>query len=317
MLYDISTNSYPTYLAHHFQHLHNTPLRAIIDASNGAAGKAIKNIVNALNLPNIQLLNTTPDGTFPNHPPDTSDETNLRALVEAVQREKADFVVAFAGDGDRLALVTSSGRIVRSDVRLMIFAQDVVSRNPGADVVFDVKCSRNLTQLITKHGGRPVLWKTGHAFMKEKMAETGALLGGEFSGHMFFGERWFGFDDGMYVAARLAEILSLAGDTLDNIFEEFPELPHTNEILVSANGAQKFEVVKTLIETGDFKEAKITTLDGIRIDFPYGWGIVRASNTSANLTLRAEAQSDSELHDIKALLTRELRKIDTTLTPKW
>ena len=172
------------------------------------------------------------DGDFPNHPPDTSDEDNLDDLIEAVLQEEADFGVAFDGDGDRLAVVTSSGRIVRSDVLLMIFAKDVVSRNPGADVVFDVKCSRNLTQLITRHGGRPVLWKTGHAFMKEKMAETGALLGGEFSGHMFFGERWYGFDDGMYAAARLAEILSTHGDSLDTTIAEFPTTVNTPEIII-------------------------------------------------------------------------------------
>ena len=161
------------------------------------------------------------------------------------------------------------------------------------------------------------MWKTGHAPMKAKITEVGALLGGEYSGHIFIKERWFGFDDGMYVAARLAEILSLSGESLDTLFEEFPDLPHTNEILVPTTEAQKFLIIQKLIEGGDFKDAKLTTLDGIRVDFPYGWGIVRASNTSPNLTLRAEANSDAELHDIKALLTRELRTIDTTLTPKW
>ena len=288
----------------------------VIDAGNGVTGKVAPKLFEELGC-ETTCINCDLDGTFPNHGPDPTKPENLQQLIDKVTEIGADFGVAFDGDGDRLVVVTNSGQIIWPDRLLMLFAKDILARNPGADVIYDVKCTRSINRVVTQFGGRPIMWKTGHAPMKAKITETGALLGGEYSGHIFIKERWFGFDDGMYVAARLAEILSLAGDTLDNIFEEFPELPHTNEILVSANETQKFEVVKTLIDTGDFKEAKITTLDGIRIDFPYGWGIVRASNTSANLTLRAEAQSDSELHDIKALLTRELRKIDTTLTPKW
>ena len=216
----------------------------------------------------------------------------------AVQREGADFGVAFDGDGDRLAVVTGSGRIVRSDILLMIFAQDVVSRNPGTDVVFDVKCSRNLTQLITRHGGRPVLWKTGHAFMKEKMAETGALLGGEFSGHMFFGERWYGFDDGMYAAGRLAEILSTQGDSLDDTIAEFPATISTPEILIPVAEEKKFGIVQGIIEQADFADGKVNTMDGIRVDYANGWGLLRASNTSPALTARFEADTEEVLETI-------------------
>ena len=288
----------------------------VIDAGNGVTGKVAPKLFEELGC-ETTCINCDLDGTFPNHGPDPTKPENLKQLIDKVAEIGADFGVAFDGDGDRLVVVTNSGQIIWPDRLLMLFAKDILARNPGADVIYDVKCTRSINRVVTQFGGRPIMWKTGHAPMKAKITETGALLGGEYSGHIFIKERWFGFDDGMYVAARLTEIVSLAGDTLDNIFEEFPELPNTQEILVAANETQKFEVVKTLIETGDFKEAKITTLDGIRVDFPYGWGIVRASNTSANLTLRAEAQSDSELHDIKALLTRELRKIDTALTPKW
>ncbi|MCL4171364.1 UNVERIFIED_CONTAM: hypothetical protein GTU68_066679, partial [Idotea baltica] len=218
------------------------PLKIVIDAGNGVTGDIAPGMFEELGCEVIEM-NCHVDGNFPNHPPDTSNEDNLADLVTMVQQVGADFGVAFDGDGDRLAVVTSSGIIVRSDVLLMLYAEDVVSRNPGADVVFDVKCSRNLTDLITKHGGRPVLWKTGHAFMKEKMTETGALLGGEFSGHMFFGERWYGFDDGMYAAARLAEILSTHGESLDDSIDKFPKTINTPEILVPVPDDYKFELI--------------------------------------------------------------------------
>jgi phosphomannomutase/phosphoglucomutase len=253
------------------------------------------------------------DGNFPNHSPDTSDETNLEDLIEAVRSEEADFGVAFDGDGDRLAVVTSSGVIVRSDVLLMIYAQDVVSRNPGADVVFDVKCSRNLTQLITSYGGRPVLWKTGHAFMKEKMAETGALLGGEFSGHMFFGERWYGFDDGMYAAARLAEILSTHGNSLDDTISEFPATVNTPEIIIPVPDDEKFGLMEQIIRNADFVSGKINTMDGIRVDFAEGWGLVRASNTTAALTARFEADDEDALETIMAEFRAQISLIEPGL----
>jgi phosphomannomutase/phosphoglucomutase len=288
------------------------PLKVVIDAGNGATSDIAPDLFTELGCEVIPMYCVV-DGNFPNHPPDTSDETNLRALVEAVQREKADFGVAFDGDGDRLAIVTSSGRIVRSDVLLMIFAQDVVSRNPGADVVFDVKCSRNLTQLITKHGGRPVLWKTGHAFMKEKMAETGALLGGEFSGHMFFGERWFGFDDGMYAAGRLAEIMSTQGDSLDDIIDGFPKTVNTPEILIPVAEQDKAPLMNKIIRNTDFSSGKVNTMDGIRVDFAEGWGLVRASNTNSVLTARFEAESEAALEMIMSEFREQIALVDSSL----
>jgi phosphomannomutase/phosphoglucomutase len=288
------------------------PLKIVIDAGNGATSDIAPELFRQLGCEVVPLYCVV-DGNFPHHPPDTSDESNLRGLIDAVQREKADFGVAFDGDGDRLAVVTSSGRIVRSDVLLMIFAQDVVSRNPGADVVFDVKCSRNLTRLITQHGGRPVLWKTGHAFMKEKMAETGALLGGEFSGHMFFGERWYGFDDGMYAAGRLAEILSTQGDTLDDIIDTFPATVNTPEILIPVAEQDKAPLIAKIIRNTDFSSGKVNTMDGIRVDFAEGWGLLRASNTNSVLTARFEAESEEALEMIMSEFREQIALVEPSL----
>lgn len=288
------------------------PLKVVIDAGNGVTGTIAPQLFEELGCEVVPLYCDV-DGNFPNHPPDTSDENNLADLVNAVKAERADFGVAFDGDGDRLAVVTSSGRIVRSDVLLMIYAQDVVSRNPGADVVFDVKCSRNLTQVITRHGGRPVLWKTGHAFMKEKMAETGALLGGEFSGHMFFGERWYGFDDGMYAAARLAEILSTHGDSLDASIAEFPTTVNTPEILIPVAEQDKFGLIESITRNADFSSGKVNTMDGIRVDFTDGWGLIRASNTSPALTARFEADNEEALEVIKSEFRAQIALVDPGL----
>ncbi|MFK8047319.1 MAG: phosphomannomutase/phosphoglucomutase [Halioglobus sp.] len=274
------------------------PLKIVIDAGNGVTGLLAPRLFEELGCEVVPLYCDI-DGRFPNHPPDTSNEANLADLVAVVEHEQADFGVAFDGDGDRLAVVTSSGKIVRSDVLLMIYAQDVVSRNPGADVVFDVKCSRDLSHLITRFGGRPVLWKTGHAFMKEKMAETGALLGGEFSGHMFFGERWYGFDDGMYAAGRLAEILSTNGVSLDETLADLPSSVSTPEIIVPVEESNKFSIMDAIVKNCEFPDGKINTLDGIRVDYKDGWGLLRASNTSAALTARFEASDESTLEVVK------------------
>lgn len=288
------------------------PLKIVIDAGNGVTGDIAPALFEELGCEVIEL-NCEVDGNFPNHPPDTSNEENLAGLADAVQEASADFGIAFDGDGDRVAVVTATGQIVRSDVLLMLYAQDVVSRNPGADVVFDVKCSRNLTDLVTRHGGRPVLWKTGHAFMKEKMAETGALLGGEFSGHMFFGERWYGFDDGMYAAARLAEILSTHGESLDSSIAQFPSSVNTPEILIPIADAEKFQLIEKIVTNADFSAGKVNTMDGVRVDFTHGWGLIRASNTGPALTARFEADSEENLEAIKDEFRAQIALIDPSV----
>lgn len=290
----------------------SVPLKVVIDAGNGATSFLGPDLFEEIGCEVVPLYCEI-DGKFPNHSPDTSDENNLFDLVQKVIADEADFGVAFDGDGDRLAVVTASGKIVRSDELLMIFAEDVVSRNPGSDVVFDVKCSTRLTDVIARHGGRPVLWKTGHAFMKEKMAETGALLGGEFSGHMFFGERWYGFDDGMYAASRLAEILSAHDDTLDEILASFPTSVNTPEILIPVAEENKFPMIDAIIAAADFTEGKVITLDGIRVDFNEGWGLIRASNTTAALTARFEASTEENLESIKHQFRTLINLVDSEL----
>jgi phosphomannomutase/phosphoglucomutase len=284
------------------------PLKVVVDAGNGATGPVAPTLLTELGCEVIPMYCDI-DGSFPNRGPDTGDESNLADLVREVITHDADFGVAFDGDGDRIAVVTGSGRILRTDTLLMLFARDVVSRNPGADVVYDVKCSRNLAQLVTSLGGRPVLWKTGHALMKEKMLETGALLGGEFSGHIFFGERWYGFDDGMYAAGRLAEILSSQEGSLDELLADLPRAVSTPEILVPVTEEEKFPLVARFVAEAKFPGGKANDLDGLRVDFHEGWGLLRASNTSAALTARFEAQDEGELKRIQTLFREQLQAI--------
>ncbi len=288
----------------------------VIDAANGVTGAVAPRLFEELGC-QVTTIFCDLDGKFPNHPPDPSIESNLVSLIEKVKEEDADLGVAFDGDGDRLAVVTPEGKIIWPDKLLMLFAKDIVSRNPGADVVFDVKCSRHLSTCVTSFGGRPIMWKTGHAPMKNKMVETGALVGGEYSGHIFIKDRWFGFDDGMYAAARLIEILSLQGESLDMIFDEFPESPSTPEVRISVDEERKFSIIEALKEHGRFEDAKLTLIDGVRADFPFGWGLIRASNTSAHLTLRFEADDEGSLHHIKSLFVKELRAIDNSIHVSW
>lgn len=287
-------------------------VKLVIDAGNGATGEVAPLLFEELGC-EVEPLFCDIDGDFPNHDPDPTIEANLQALIETVKETEADVGVAFDGDGDRLVLVTPKGDIIWPDRLLMLFAKDIVARNPGADVLFDVKCTRELNSLVSSYGGRPIMWKAGHSNMKTKMRETGALLGGELSGHIFIKDRWYGFDDGMYAAARLLEIMTLRDQDLDSLFDSFPNLPSTPEIKIPVDESQKFQLIDALSEQGDFQNGKIITLDGLRIDFPKGWGLVRASNTSAALTLRFEAESESVLEQLQQLFKRELLKVDNSL----
>jgi phosphomannomutase/phosphoglucomutase len=289
------------------------PLKIVVDAGNGATGHIAPALLEELGCEVIPLFCEV-DGRFPNRSPDTGNEDNLSALVREVISNDADFGVAYDGDGDRLVVVTGTGKIIRSDTLMMIFARDVVTRNPGADVVYDVKCSRNLAQLITGLGGRPVLWKTGHALMKEKMVETGALLGGEFSGHVFFGERWYGFDDGMYATGRLAEILSSQDQNLDDLIADLPVAMSTPEILIPVSDNEKFSLMQKFIESARFADGKPNNLDGLRVDFQDGWGLLRASNTGPALTARFEAGDEAGLERIRGLFREQLAAVAPDLT---
>jgi phosphomannomutase/phosphoglucomutase len=285
----------------------------VVDAGNAVPGVVAPALFEELGCDVIPLFCDL-DGEFPNHDPDPTIEKNLQALIAKVQETNADIGVAFDGDGDRLVVVTPKGDIIWPDRLLMLFAKDVLSRNPGADVLFDVKCSRQLNQVISSYGGRPIMWKTGHSPMKAKMEETQALIGGEYSGHIFIKDRWYGFDDGIYAMARLLEIITLRDQKIDDIFAAFPQLYSTPEIKIAIPELDKFGLIKKLNEIGDFANGTITTIDGLRVDYTKGWGLVRASNTSPALTLRFEAESPESLEKIQQIFKRELLKVDNRLT---
>ncbi len=286
------------------------PLKVVVDCGNGAAGVIAPQLIEALGCTVIPLFCDV-DGTFPNHHPDPGKPENLVDLIAKVKSEKADLGLAFDGDGDRVGVVTNAGTMVYPDRLLMLFAKDVVSRNPGADIIFDVKCTRRLTPLISGYGGRPVMWKTGHSLIKKKMKETGALLAGEMSGHIFFKERWFGFDDGIYSAARLLEILSQDKRDAEHVFSAFPSDVSTPEINIQVTEESKFQIIDRLQREGAWGDANITTLDGVRVDYPKGWGLVRASNTTPVLVLRFEAETEAELERIKVIFREQM----TALAP--
>ena len=284
------------------------PLKVVVDAGNGIAGELGPMLIEELGCEVIPLYCEV-DGDFPNHHPDPGKPANLVDLIERVKAEGADLGVAFDGDGDRLGLVTNTGKIIWPDRLLMLFARDVVSRNPGADVLYDVKCSRRLAGVISEAGGRPIMWKTGHSLMKAKMKETGALLAGEMSGHIFFAERWYGFDDALYSAARLLEILGIEDRHSDEVFEEFPEDISTPELNVEVTESSKFTLMEQLSQEGDFGDGNISNIDGIRVDYTDGWGLCRASNTTPMLVLRFEAETDEALERIKNVFRTQLQKV--------
>ena len=281
------------------------PMKIVVDCGNGVAGVIAPQLIEALGCTVIPLYCDV-DGNFPNHHPDPGKPENLVDLIAKVKEENADLGLAFDGDGDRVGVVTNTGTIVFPDRLLMLFAKDVVSRNPGADIIFDVKCTRRLTPLISGYGGRPVMWKTGHSLIKKKMKETGALLAGEMSGHIFFKERWFGFDDGIYSAARLLEVLSQDRRDAEQVFASFPNDICTPEINITVTEESKFSIINALQRDGHWGEANLTTLDGVRVDYPKGWGLVRASNTTPVLVLRFEAETQEELARIQDVFRAQL-----------
>ncbi|HMU91149.1 MAG TPA: phosphomannomutase/phosphoglucomutase [Pseudomonadales bacterium] len=290
------------------------PLPVAVDCGNGIAGRYAPRLLAALGC-EVTPLFCEVDGRFPNHLPDPSQPRNLQALIETVQRERIPLGLAFDGDGDRLIAVTGSGKVVPADQLLMLFAREVLVRNPGADVLFDIKSSRHLNRVISEAGGRPVMWKSGHSLMKAKMRETGAVLGGELSGHLFFHDRWYGFDDGLYAAARLIELLSGELEDLDHLLSLLPASVTTPELLIEVGESEKFALIDRLISEGQFEDGIVTTLDGIRVDYPDGWGLVRASNTTPALTLRFEAQDNSSLQRIMALFRAQLQQLAPRLDP--
>ena len=275
-------------------------LNIVVDCGNGIAGDIAPKLFESLGA-NVTKLFCLVDGSFPNHHPDPSKPENLKDLINEVLDTDADLGLAFDGDGDRLGLIDNKGKVIWADRQMILYARDVISRNSGAKIIYDVKCSSLLPQEISKHGGEPIMSRTGHSFIKNKIKETGAELGGEMSGHIFFNERWFGFDDALYTGARLLEIISKNDDSCAEIFAKLPDRVNTPEINIHFNEhGEQHDAVSKLSKDIDFPGSKINTIDGIRVDYENGWGLVRASNTTPCLVLRFEANDKEILENIKA-----------------
>jgi phosphomannomutase/phosphoglucomutase len=287
-------------------------LKLVIDCGNGAAGIAAPDLFRQLGCEVVELFCDV-DGNFPNHHPDPGQPENLSALINAVQSEGAELGLAFDGDGDRLGVVNAQGAVIWPDRLLMLLAIDVLSRNPGAQIIYDVKCSRHLAEVISNHGGEPVMWATGHSLIKAKMKETGALLAGEMSGHIFYRERWFGFDDALYAAARLLEILANDERSSSEIFAALPDSFATPELSIPMAEGEAAVFMEKLLNGAHFEDARIATIDGLRAEFDRGWGLVRASNTTPSLVLRFEADDELALHSVQEEFRRVLLQTDPQL----
>jgi len=287
-------------------------LKIIVDAGNGIAGSVAPALYRALGCEITELFCEV-DGNFPNHHPDPGDPHNLEDLIHEVQKQKADVGLAFDGDGDRLGVVTNQGEVIWPDRQLMLYAKDVLSRNPHAKIIFDVKCTAHLTPFIEKCGGIPIMGKTGHSLIKQKMKEENALLAGEMSGHVFFKERWYGFDDGLYTGARLLEILSQEARTSSEVFHDFPDSINTPELKLSVNNDQREKLLENLRQSTLFRDAKLVMLDGVRVEFENGFGLMRGSNTTPHLTFRFEGKDKATLEFIQDKFRQALLNIDATL----
>ena len=289
------------------------PMSIAIDCGNGVAGPAAIKLFAQMGC-QVKELFCDIDGNFPNHHPNPSEPENLADLINTVTNKKLDLGLAFDGDGDRVGIVDEHGEVLWADRQMMLYAHDVLSRNPGAEIIFDVKSSRNLANFINNAGGKATMWKTGHSFIKNKMKETGALLAGEMSGHIFFKERWFGFDDGLYSAARMLEILATDNRPVSEIFNDLPNDVSTPEITVHLdNDGAQHEFIEKFIQQSNFTGAALSTIDGVRADFDYGWGLVRASNTTPSLVIRFEAESDEKLNQLKNDFKAQIHAVDASI----
>lgn len=289
------------------RHSLSRPLKVVVDCGNGVAGVQAPDLMAALGCDVVPLFAEI-DGSFPNHHPDPGDPKNLQDLIAAVTANDADLGLAFDGDGDRVGVVTPAGNIIYPDILLMALAEDMVSRNPGAKVIFDVKCTGALFDVINGVGGQPEMWQTGHSLIKARMKETGALLAGEMSGHIFFAENWFGFDDAAVASARLLAILSAFDGDADTFFARYPVLCTTPEITIPVTDENKFAIIEQLQSNADFGEGERCVIDGVRMDYKDGWGLCRASNTSPKLVTRYEAQDQVTLERIRRLFERNIEQ---------
>ncbi len=285
------------------------PLKVVIDAGNGVTGMVAPQLFRALGC-EVHELFCEVDGHFPNHHPDPSSPENLQDLIRAVAQFKADIGLAFDGDGDRLGVVTNQGEMICPDRLLMLFARSVLQKQPKAKIIFDVKCTNHLATMIQSLGGLPLMWKTGHSLIKAKMAETGAILAGEMSGHFFFKDRWHGFDDALYAGARLLEIIA---ETSEDVFASIPNSVNTPELKVLVPEEKKFHLMEKLISQANFADAEMMTIDGLRVNFADGWGLVRPSNTTPYLILRFEALNENILQGIQHLFRQWMLSVEPDL----
>ncbi|MBB5204171.1 phosphomannomutase [Inhella inkyongensis] len=291
------------------------PMKVVVDSGNGIPGASAPAILRAMGCEVIDIYSKV-DGDFPNHHPDPSKLENLEDLKKIVHACDAELGLAFDGDGDRLGIVTKDGKVIMPDRQYMLLVKDVLTRVPGAEIIFDVKCTQRLAPWIKKHGGRPLMWKTGHSLAKAKMKETGAPIAGELSGHIFFNERWYGFDDGMYTAARMLEILSREKDP-SKLLNSLPDSVNTPELNVPCAEGEHHAVVAKLLEVAKFPNAKeVITIDGLRVEYKDGFGLIRASNTTPVLVLRFEGHTQEALERVQAEVMGELLKVkpDATTT---
>jgi len=284
------------------------PVRFAVDGGNGTAGLVAHEVFSGLGCNPVELF-MEPDGSFPNHHPDPTVRENLESLTDAVIKNNLELGIGFDGDSDRIGVVDERGNIIWGDALLALFSREVLRENPGATVIFEVKCSRALEEDIAEHGGKPLMWKTGHSLLKSKMLEEGSLIAGEMSGHQFFADRYFGFDDAIYAACRLLEIVSEREKPLSDFYREFNRYESTPEIRIECEEENKFNIVREV--SSHFSETnRVITVDGARVDFDKGWGLIRASNTQPVLVFRFEAETKSALKEIQDRFSEAIDKYD-------
>jgi phosphomannomutase/phosphoglucomutase len=285
-------------------------LHAVVDCGNGVASEIAPELLSELGC-KITPLYCNTDGNFPNHHPDPSRPDTLADLISTMHETGADIGLAFDGDGDRLGVVTPDGKIIWPDRQLILYARDVLKKTPGAHIIYDVKCSRTVDDEIRRAGGKPEMWKTGHSFIKARLRETGAELAGEMSGHVFFNDHWYGFDDGLYTAVRLLHILAKDDRNATEVFADLPDTINTPELGLKMAEGEHYKLVDELIENANFGDARINRIDGLRADFDYGFGLLRASNTTPTIVLRFEGNDESSLEKVK----QQFRKLFNETRP--
>ncbi len=290
----------------------NPNLKVAWDPGNGATGNIVEALKNYLNNENI-IINSKIDGNFPSHHPDPTKSDNLQALITLVKEQNYDLGIAFDGDGDRIGIVSSSGKMLFGDQILCIFAEDILKENPNATIILDVKASQLIADRIKSYGGQPIIWRTGHPFIKSKMAESKALLAGEMSGHIFFADKYFGFDDAIYAALRFLDLLTRSSKTLDEIIDELPKSYSTPEIKIFVSSELKLQIIEEIKEKLLKDKIEFNDIDGVRVNTEDGWWLLRSSNTESAIIARAESSNAEKLDELKTMINTLLSKYELTI----